>query len=53
MKLRQSMLIEFQERRGFGGGRTLRVDRAEIVRIELDDEPSDDIIGATTAAAFA
>jgi hypothetical protein len=38
-------VIEFQERRGFGGGRTLRVDRAEVVRIELDDEPSDDIIG--------
>lgn len=28
--------IEFEERRGFGGGRTLRFDRDEVVRIELD-----------------
>ncbi len=28
--------IEFGERRGFGGGRTLRFDRDEVVRIEFD-----------------
>jgi hypothetical protein len=29
--------IEFEERRGVGGGRTLRVDRDEVVRIEFDN----------------
>jgi hypothetical protein len=29
--------IEFEERRGFGAGRTLRFDRDEVVRIELDN----------------
>lgn len=29
--------IEFEERRGSGGGRTLRFDRDEVVRIELDN----------------
>ena len=29
-------LIEFEERRGFGGGRTLRIDRDEVLRIEFD-----------------
>lgn len=29
--------IEFEERRGFGGGRTLRLDRDEVVRIEFED----------------
>ena len=29
--------IEFEERRGFGGGRTLRFDRNEVMRIEFDD----------------
>ena len=38
-------MIEFQERRGFGAGRTLRVDRAEVVRIELDEERLDDVGG--------
>ncbi len=33
----RSGVIEFQERRGFNGGRTLRVNRNEVVRIELDD----------------
>jgi hypothetical protein len=28
--------IEFQERRGFGGSRTLRIDRSEVDRIEFD-----------------
>ncbi|HYB95993.1 MAG TPA: LecA/PA-IL family lectin [Vicinamibacterales bacterium] len=28
--------IEFEERRGFGGGRTLRIDRDEVERIEFD-----------------
>jgi hypothetical protein len=28
--------IEFEERRSSGGGRTVRVDRSEVVRIELD-----------------
>ena len=29
--------IEFEERRGYGGGRTIRVDRNEVARIEFDD----------------
>lgn len=29
--------IEFEERRSFGSGRTLRLDRDEVVRIELED----------------
>lgn len=29
--------IEFEERRGFGGGRTLRVDRDEVDRIEFEN----------------
>ena len=29
--------IEFEERRTYGGGRTLRFDRDEVVRIELED----------------
>jgi hypothetical protein len=29
--------IEFEERRGYGSGRTLRFDRDEIVRIEFDN----------------
>jgi hypothetical protein len=29
--------IEFEERRGSGGGRTLRFDRDEVVRIEFDN----------------
>ena len=28
--------IEFEERRGFGGSRTLRFDRDEVIRIEFD-----------------
>jgi hypothetical protein len=28
--------IEFEERRGFGSGRTLRIDRDEVVRIEFE-----------------
>ena len=28
--------VEFEERRGYGSGRTLRLDRDEVVRIELD-----------------
>ena len=28
--------VEFEERRGFGGGRTLRLDRDEVVRIEFE-----------------
>jgi hypothetical protein len=32
--------IEFEERRGFGGGRTLRFDRSEVTRIEFDDRSS-------------
>jgi hypothetical protein len=30
-------VIEFEERRGFGSGRTIRVDRDEVARIEFDD----------------
>lgn len=29
--------IEFEERRGFGGGRTLRIDRDEVDRIDFDN----------------
>ena len=29
--------IEFEERRGFGGGRTLRFDRDEVIRIEFEN----------------
>ncbi len=29
--------IEFEERRGFGGSRTLRFDRDEVARIEIED----------------
>jgi PA-IL-like protein len=29
--------IEFEERRGYGSGRTLRLDRDEVVRIEFDN----------------
>ena len=29
--------IEFEERRGYGSGRTLRVDRDEVTRIEFED----------------
>jgi hypothetical protein len=29
--------IEFEERRSYGSGRTLRLDRDEVVRIELED----------------
>lgn len=32
--------IEFEERRGFGGGRTLRVDRDEVDRIEFESRGS-------------
>lgn len=32
--------IEFEERRGFGGGRTLRVDREEVARIEFEETTS-------------
>lgn len=33
-------VIEFEERRGFGGGRTIRVNRDEVAGIELDDRGS-------------
>lgn len=29
--------VEFEERRGFGSGRTLRLDRNDVVRIEFED----------------
>jgi hypothetical protein len=32
--------IEFEERRSFGSGRTLRIDRDEVVRIEFDNRNS-------------
>lgn len=31
-------VVEFEERRGFGGGRTLRINRDEIARIDFDDD---------------
>ena len=30
--------VEFDESRGFGGGRRLRVDRRDVARVEFDDE---------------
>lgn len=30
-------IIEFEERRGYGGGRTLRFDRDEVVRVEFEN----------------
>jgi hypothetical protein len=33
-------VIEFEERRGFNRGRTVRVDREEVVRIEFDVAPT-------------
>jgi hypothetical protein len=32
--------IEFEERRGFGSGRTIRVDRDEVARIEFEESSS-------------
>lgn len=34
--------IEFEERRNFGGGRTLRLDRDEVVRIEFETARNND-----------
>jgi len=34
-------MIEFEERRGFGRGRTLRIDRDEVLRIEFDSTADD------------
>lgn len=36
----RSGTIEFEERRGFGGGRTLRVERDEVARIEFEETTS-------------
>jgi hypothetical protein len=36
----RSNLIEFEERRGFGDGRRLQFDRAEVLRIEFDRDVS-------------
>lgn len=33
-------IVEFEERRGFGGGRTIRVSRDDVVSIELDGRGS-------------
>ena len=33
----RNSVIEFQERRGSGNGRTIRVDRNDVARIEFDD----------------
>jgi hypothetical protein len=35
-------VIEFEERRGSGSGRTVRVDRGEVLRIELDSYGNND-----------
>jgi hypothetical protein len=35
-------VIEFEERRGVGSGRTVRYDRGDVVRIELDSYPGND-----------
>ena len=44
--------IEFEERRGgFGGTRTIRVDRSEVDRIEFDGTAAAATTGAATAAA--
>lgn len=34
-------VIEFEERRGYGSGRTVRLNRSEVVRIEIDDNSGD------------
>jgi hypothetical protein len=34
--------IEFEERRGFGGGRTLRLDRNDVARIEFEETTTRD-----------
>src|SRR4029079_11380157 len=34
-------VIEFEERRGYGSGRTVRLNRNEVVRIEIDDNSGD------------
>ena len=31
--------VEFEERRGYGSGRALRLDRDEVVRIEFETAP--------------
>ena len=36
----RSGTIEFEERRSFGGGRTLRVNRDDVARIEFDESTS-------------
>jgi len=33
--------VEFDERRGFGGGRRLRLDRRDVARVEFDAESGD------------
>jgi hypothetical protein len=38
-------VIEFNERRGFGGGRTLRVETADVARIEFEAAAIDDRSG--------
>jgi hypothetical protein len=43
--------VEFEERRGFGSGRTLRLDRDDVIRIEFDTArrsgggPGNDLLG--------
>jgi len=34
-------VIEFEERRGYGSGRTIRLNRNEVARIEIDDNGGD------------
>lgn len=38
----RSGTIEFEERRGFGGGRTIRVERDEVARIEFEETTARD-----------
>ena len=47
--------IEFEERRGYGGGRTLRFDRDEVARIEFENARptnSNDLLGGGRPAGM-
>ena len=45
--------VEFEERRGYGSGRTLRIDRDEVVRIEFDTVPRGGGSGGGPGSDFA
>jgi hypothetical protein len=45
-------VIEFEERRGFGSGRTVRLDREEVLRIELDPNVNSDYGRGTSDPSY-